>query len=482
MHRVVHPGGGFGDQGVADGFRRDGGRRNGGRGCLVVHLQPLGRGLPALFRQGLQRAVDGFQEPRRIGREPAGERHVRVGPVFGKCCQPGLPVHRRLARDQVVDRGPKRVKIAPRALIGPRDVEFLRRVAVLDHAQRRHGAGGLRGMFPRRAKVDQDRLAGLVDQHVVGRDVAVQHVVVVDEADRMQKLLGDLDDVLGRKRLALAVDDLLQVKPVDVVQRHVGGAVVFEDVVDRDDVRMDDLGQAARLADEKLDDGPQFRRVGTRPGGDHDLRTAADRRGEALLDHDVAVEAVLGKISDAETAAVEVAGDRVLTLQQLRARLKFVDQVLDLFRPVPPPSAAPSPTPFRNGAMPVGHTASVRPAVRQPDKRRRDNRPHKRTNPLVPVWLWIGAKMGRLRGDLMDGIAQPQREVAFRTDDAAFCGRTAALTGCFAIRHESGPGRRRLRFGGAHFVGGQPSAHRLRPPRQGKARVVALPCGHQLAL
>jgi hypothetical protein len=82
-----------------------------------------------------------------------------IRPVFGEGGKPGLSVHRRIARDQVVQRRTKRIEVAPRPLLRPGDIEFLRRIAVLHHPQRRHGAVRLRGLLACGAKIDLDRLA-----------------------------------------------------------------------------------------------------------------------------------------------------------------------------------------------------------------------------------------------------------------------------------------------------------------------------------
>jgi hypothetical protein len=77
----------------------------------VEHRQPIPRRLQALFRQRAHRAVDGLKEALRIVREPAGQRQVGIRPVFGEGGKPGLSVHRRIARDQVVQRRTKRIEV-----------------------------------------------------------------------------------------------------------------------------------------------------------------------------------------------------------------------------------------------------------------------------------------------------------------------------------------------------------------------------------
>jgi hypothetical protein len=70
--------------------------------------------------------------------------------------------------------------------------------------------------------------------------------------------------------------------------------------------------------------------MGARPGRHHGLRAAAEGTGEAFLDDDIAIKAVLGQIGDAKAARVDVADNRILALQQLRAGLQLIHEIVSI--------------------------------------------------------------------------------------------------------------------------------------------------------
>ena len=158
----------------------------------------------------------------------------------------------------------------------------------------------------------------------------MQHVVVVDEPHSRQQLFGDDDDFLSGRLRALALDHFLQVKPVDEVDRHIGGEIVFKDLVHGHDVGMHDLGQIARLAHEKLNHRAEFGGMRPRPRRDDGFRPAAERAGEAFLDDHIAIKAVLGQIGDAKAAAVQITDDGILAAQKLGSGRKLVDDIIQI--------------------------------------------------------------------------------------------------------------------------------------------------------
>ena len=92
----------------------------------------------------------------------------------------------------------------------------------------------------------------LVDQDVLGLDVAVDDVARVRGAERAR----DLDRVghrLGDRQAAAAADALLERLALDVLEDDVGAAVVLARVDHADDVRVRELGDRARLAAEALE-------------------------------------------------------------------------------------------------------------------------------------------------------------------------------------------------------------------------------------
>ncbi len=115
------------------------------------------------------------------------------------------------------------------------------------------------------AEVDQLALALVPDQHVLGRDVAVDEVQLaplgVALVVRVVQPLADLhDDVAGhrdRQRLRLvahAIEDRAQVAPVHVLERDEEAFVDLTEVEDLGDVRVLQLHGDLRLVDEHRDE------------------------------------------------------------------------------------------------------------------------------------------------------------------------------------------------------------------------------------
>ena len=172
----------------------------------------------------------------------------------------------------------------------------------------------------------------LVDQDVVRRDVAVQDLLVVNEADRAKHLF---EDVLGLGRGQIGVrilDDVQQVTAADEIQRHIGGVVVLENLMHTDDVRVVQLGKAAGLLHEQADDRLQLVLVGARTGLNDSTAAPAERTRETFLDDDLPVQTVAGKVGDTKAAGIEETFDRVLAVHQLGAGLQLVDEVLLVIR------------------------------------------------------------------------------------------------------------------------------------------------------
>src|SRR5262249_42542835 len=91
------------------------------------------------------------------------------------------------------------------------------------------------------------------DDHVVGLDVPVHDLVPVRLRERAQDLPRELDRGQRRRR-ALADQELLERRPVEVLHRDVVGAVDLSAVVDADAVRVVEPCGVARLALEPLDE------------------------------------------------------------------------------------------------------------------------------------------------------------------------------------------------------------------------------------
>ena len=96
-------------------------------------------------------------------------------------------------------------------------------------------------------------VVGVVDDHVVGFQVAMDDAVTVGEAGRLE----DLDRDVDRPQLidrSLLPDQLLERAAREVLHRDVVRVVVLAAVVDADDVRVLEAGGGLGLAPEALDE------------------------------------------------------------------------------------------------------------------------------------------------------------------------------------------------------------------------------------
>ena len=94
-----------------------------------------------------------------------------------------------------------------------------------------------------------------------------------------------------------------------------------------DDVRMRQLGQAARLLHEQAHDRPELTLLGAGPGVDGCTAATAQGIGEAFLDYDRPVERILCQVGYPEAAAVQKAGDDILAFEKRGTRLQLIQEV-----------------------------------------------------------------------------------------------------------------------------------------------------------
>ena len=164
--------------------RRLGGKQKSRRcGSAAKQCAPPFRDrLRSLVRSQAQRMVDGGQERRPIaGLGDFGGREITI------LDQPQRRLRRRSAADQAVECRAERVDVAPRPLhLGVRGVLLGRRVADLD--DRRHLRRALAERMAGRAEIEQHRRAVMADIDVVGGDVAMQQVAVVQQRHRVEQI------------------------------------------------------------------------------------------------------------------------------------------------------------------------------------------------------------------------------------------------------------------------------------------------------
>ena len=101
------------------------------------------------------------------------------------------------------------------------------------------------------AEVGHARAALVIDQDVVGLEVAVDDPAGMREPHAGQNLADDLDRLGGREA---SLDQVLERGALDVLHRDPVAALVLAAVVDGDDVRVLKAGGGLRLAAETLDE------------------------------------------------------------------------------------------------------------------------------------------------------------------------------------------------------------------------------------
>jgi len=123
---------------------------------------------------------------------------------------------------------------------------------VLGGPHDRTGLGHVRGARPGDTEVGDLGVVGLVDDHVMGFEIAMDDAAPVGEPGRLEDLNRDVDraDRIERRLLA---DQLLERAPGQVLHRDVVGPVERPAVVHAHDVRVLESGSRLRFPAEPLD-------------------------------------------------------------------------------------------------------------------------------------------------------------------------------------------------------------------------------------
>ena len=167
-----------------------------------------------------------------------GDRHCRLG------------VERETVGEQLVENDADRVEVRSRAdgvtlcLLRREVLRGAHDRSRLSHV-RRPGAGD--------PEVRDLGVVGVVDDHVVGLQITVDHPPAVGEAGGLENLDRDVDRP-DRVQRGLLADQLLERATRQVLHRDVEGAVVGAAVVDADDVRVLKSSGRLRLATKALDE------------------------------------------------------------------------------------------------------------------------------------------------------------------------------------------------------------------------------------
>ncbi len=129
-------------------------------------------------------------------------------------------------------------------------LRLLRR-EVLGGPHHRAGGGDVGALAAGDAEVGDPGAAVVVDQHVLRLQVAVDDPLAVGEARGVEDLAGEVDRVLGAHP---ALDQVLQLRAVDVLHRDEVGVAELAAVEDADHVRVLEAGGGLGLAAEALDE------------------------------------------------------------------------------------------------------------------------------------------------------------------------------------------------------------------------------------
>ena len=205
----------------------------------------------AVSRVLCHRPPDRSIEPRRDLRAVLPDARRGLVDVPHRNGDEVLAGERNLARQQLVEHRAERVDIA--AVVHRTAARLLGR-DVVARPQHRPGLGQASVDFDRAGdpEVRHLRPAVLGQEHVLRLDVAMDEPVRVREREPVRNLQCELDRSALRQR-RLALDQRLQVLPLDVLEDDELAAVLLAAVDDRDDVRVRELRREPRLAAEPLD-------------------------------------------------------------------------------------------------------------------------------------------------------------------------------------------------------------------------------------
>ncbi len=208
----------------------------------------------------------------------------------------GLALERHASGQQLVQHHADRVQV--RALADGVPLGLLGR-EVLRGAHDRPGQRHVGGAGAGDAEVGDLGATLLVEDHVVGLDVAVDDAAPVGEAGGEQDLHDDVDRIAGRQRAVLA-HDRLQRASRQVLHRDVVGAVPLAAIEHGDHIGVGEPGGAGGLAAEALDELLVL--------------------GEAMvqqLERDLASEQrVVGEVHVGHAAGAEPLGDAIAPVDQ----------------------------------------------------------------------------------------------------------------------------------------------------------------------
>ena len=156
----------------------------------------------------------------------------------------------------------------------------------------------------------------------------MQNILPVQVINRSEDLSQDLVD-LGRGQSFTTIFQCLQkIETFDIIQRHIGGIIIFEYLMHTDDIRVLQFCQAFGLLDKQIDDRLEFGLMCARPCANPRIATPAQGIGETFLDHNPAIQGILCQIGDAKATTVQEFLDDILAMKKLCSRLQLINKVV----------------------------------------------------------------------------------------------------------------------------------------------------------
>ena len=141
--------------------------------------------------------------------------------------------------------------------------------------------------------------------------------------NRLQRFPQGRLEKRGCQPLSFVVQNRDQINSVHIVERHIGGVVLFEDLMHGNDIGMLQRRHAARLAQELLFQGHKLRLGCGRNRTNLAVRALTQTRGKAFLYDDIPFEAVARHISHGKAALLKRLQNLVQPVQKTGAGWQF---------------------------------------------------------------------------------------------------------------------------------------------------------------
>jgi hypothetical protein len=285
------------------------------RGCRqLTDADPGQEGVEVLRPVGCLQ-LEAVEQP--VAHRLGDGRVQLVGRRQGLAAVPLDGGHGHPARGEPVAGGRQAVDVGGRTEPGLAAVLLQRGVAGRDHLGHAHRL--LRVEVPGEAEVDQHD-ASVLGEHDVRRvEVAVEHPRHVHRAQRCSHAPGHVEHLVLGERLAARPHHVDEGPGVEPLHHEVGGALLFEHLVDPHHARVGEPGERLRLAQEAIAGGAEGRAGLGRH--QHHAALADSSLREQLLDRHAPPQPIVARlVGDAEAAPSDHPEHVVAAARQGRAR------------------------------------------------------------------------------------------------------------------------------------------------------------------